>query len=84
MNAAESAATAARTNSAFSILIMSIGLGGAADSFPTAFLDHVSNDIDSDTHSTSQPTGQFIEVTGPGQLGSAFQSIASYVQRLTT
>jgi Flp pilus assembly protein TadG len=84
MNAAESAATSARTNSAFSILIMAIGLGGAADSFPTSFLDHVSNDTDSDVHSTSQPTGQFIEVTGPGQLGSAFQSIASYVQRLTT
>ena len=84
MNAAESAANTARSNANFPILIFSIGLGGAQDIFPGAFLDHVANSSTSDTHSNTQPTGQYIYVTGPSQLGSAFQSVASFVQRLTS
>jgi hypothetical protein len=64
---------------------MAIGLGGAADAFPGDFLQHVANTQDSDlfgSHST-EPSGNYVYVTGPGQLGDAFQQIASYVQRLS-
>jgi hypothetical protein len=84
MNAAEDAANTARNNAAFPILIFCIGLGGAQDVFPGAFLQHVANTSQSDLHNNSQPTGQYIYVTGPSQLGSAFQAVASYVQRLTS
>jgi Flp pilus assembly protein TadG len=84
MNAAEAAANTARTNANFPILIFSIGLGGAQDIFPGAFLEHVANTTTSDLYNVSQPSGQYIYVTGPSQLGSAFQSVASYVQRLTS
>jgi hypothetical protein len=85
MNAAEDAAFRARTDATAHTIIMAIGLGGAADQFPGQFLDHVANTQNSDlyaSHST-EPSGQFVYVTGPGQLGDAFQQIASYVQRLT-
>ena len=84
MNAAESAATRARTDATLPVVIFSIGLGGAGDKAPDAFLQHVANDQRSDTHSTTQPTGTYIYVTGPGQLGSAFQEVASFVLRLSS
>jgi hypothetical protein len=86
MNAAEDAAYRARTDATFPIMIFSIGLGGAQDAAPLAFLDHLSNTVNSDLHLShmNEPSGQFIFVTGPGRLGSAFQQIASYVQRLSS
>ena len=69
MNAAESAATRARTDATLPVVIFSIGLGGAGDKAPDAFLQHVANDQRSDTHSTTQPTGTYIYVTGTGPIG---------------
>jgi Flp pilus assembly protein TadG len=85
MNAAEDAAFRARSDANLHVMIMCIGLGGAADAFPGDFLEHVANTQNSDlfpSHST-EPSGQYVYVNGPGELGSAFQQIASYVQRLT-
>jgi Mg-chelatase subunit ChlD len=84
MNAAEDAANRARSNGALPVVIFSIGLGGAADVFPGDFLDHVSNTQGSDLYNTNQPSGKYIFVTGAGQLGSAFQQVASFVQRLSS
>jgi Flp pilus assembly protein TadG len=117
MNAAESAATAARsgialtpanTSSAYfsqaifgpggaaalpdtvpvnmKIIVFCIGLGGATDAAPGQFLEHLANTLNSDQHSshTSDPTGDYIYVTGPNQLGSAFHEIASFVLRLSS
>jgi Mg-chelatase subunit ChlD len=84
MNAAEDAANTARSNAALPVVIFSIGLGGAADVFPGDFLKHVSNTQDSDLYNSSQPSGKYIFVTGAGQLGSAFQQVASFVQRLSS
>jgi len=86
MNAAESAATSARTDANVPVIIFSIGLGGAADAFPGQFLEHVSNTTTSDLHSShlSEPSGQYIYVTGKGQLTGAFQQIASFVLRLSS
>jgi Flp pilus assembly protein TadG len=85
MNAAEDAAFRARTDTNLKVLIMTIGLGNSADIFPAQFLEHVANTQNSDlfaSHST-EPSGKYVFVTGAGQLGDAFQQIASYVQRLT-
>jgi Flp pilus assembly protein TadG len=85
MNAAEDAAYRARSDASTHVIVMAIGLGGAADAFPGDFLQHVANTQDSDlfgSHST-EPSGNYVYVTGPGQLGDAFQQIASYVQRLS-
>jgi len=84
MNAAEDAANTARSNASLPVVIFSIGLGGAADVFPGDFLQHVSNTQDSDLYNTNQPSGKYIFVTGAGQLGSAFQQVASFVQRLSS
>lgn len=86
MNAAESAAYQARTDATVPVIIFSTGLGGAQDSFPGQFLEHVSNTTTSDVHSShmSEPQGQYIYVTGKGQLTGAFQQIASYVLRLSS
>ena len=84
MNAAEDAANSARADANTSIIVFSIGLGGAADSFPDQFLQHVANTAQSDTFNSAQPSGQYIYVTGSGQLGAAFQSIASFVLRLSS
>jgi Mg-chelatase subunit ChlD len=84
MNAAEDAANTARADSTTNIIVFSIGLGGAQDTFPGQFLDHVANTAQSDTFNSAQPSGQYIYVTGAGQLGSAFQSIASFVLRLSS
>jgi Mg-chelatase subunit ChlD len=84
MNAAEDAAKSARTDTNTSIIVFSIGLGGAADSFPDQFLQHVANTPQSDLYNNTQPSGQYIYVTGAGQLGAAFQSIASFVLRLSS
>jgi len=84
-NAAEDAAYRARTDGTYPVTVFSIGLGGAADIAPPQFLKHVANTIDSDlkaSHS-NEPIGKYIFVNGPGQLGAAFQEIASYVQRLS-
>ena len=85
MNAAENAAFSARSDSTYHVVMMAIALGGASDSPPQQFLEHVANTITSDLHAshTAEPTGKYVFVTGPGQLGDAFQQIASYVQRLT-
>jgi Flp pilus assembly protein TadG len=85
MNAAEDAAYRARSDVNTHVIVMAIGLGGAGDVFPAQFLEHVANTQNSDlfaSHST-EPSGKYVYVTGPGQLGDAFQQIASYVQRLT-
>jgi hypothetical protein len=85
MNAAEDAAYKARSDVNTHVIIMAIGLGGAADAFPGQFLEHVANTQNSDlfaSHST-ETSGKYVYVTGAGQLGDAFQQIASYVQRLT-
>jgi hypothetical protein len=66
------------------VVIFSIGLGGAADVFPGDFLEHVSNTQDSDLYNTNQPSGKYIFVNGAGGLGSAFQEVASFVQRLSS
>ena len=81
-----SAATAARQDATVPVIIFSIGLGGAADAFPGAFLEHVSNTTTSDLHSShlTEPSGQYIYVTGKGQLAGAFEQIASFVLRLTS
>ena len=84
MNAAESAANRARSDAALPIVIFAIGLGGAADSAPEAFMLHVANDQTSDTYHSNQPAGTYIYVTGAGQLGSAFQEVASFVLRLSS
>ncbi len=84
MNAAEAAATSARTDVGTNIVIYAIGLGGAADQFPDMFLQHVANTPQSDLYNSAQTSGQYIYVTGAGQLGSAFQSIASFVLRLSS
>jgi hypothetical protein len=84
MNAAEDAANTARADTNTNIIVFSIGLGGAADSFPDQFLQHVANTAQSDTFNSAQPSGQYIYVTGSGQLGAAFQSIASFVLRLSS
>ena len=86
MNAAEDAAFRARSNPALPVVIFAIGLGGAADQFPGQFLDHVANTQNSDLHYLHQnePSGQYIFVTGKGQLGTAFQQVASFVQRLSS
>jgi Flp pilus assembly protein TadG len=84
MNAAEDAANRARSNAALPVVIFSIGLGGAQDSFPDDFLKHVANTQDSDLYNTNQPSGKYIFVNGAGQLGSAFQEVASFVQRLSS
>ena len=86
MNAAESAAYRARSDSTVPIVIFAIGLGGATDSAPDQFLQHVANTLDSSVHSShaSEPTGKYIYVTGAGQLGAAFQEVASFVQRLSS
>jgi Mg-chelatase subunit ChlD len=84
MNAAEDAALRARSNGALPVVIFCIGLGGAADVFPGDFLKHVANTQDSDRYNVNQPSGKYIFVTGKGQLGSAFQQVASFVQRLSS
>ena len=84
MNAAEAAATSARTDATTNIVIYAIGLGGAADQFPDMFLQHVANTPQSDLYNINQTSGQYIYVTGKGQLGAAFQSIASFVLRLSS
>lgn len=83
MNAAESAATRARTDATVPVTIFAIGLGGAGDAAPDAFLQHVANTQESDLHTTAQPTGKYVYVTGPGQLANAFQEVASFVLRLS-
>ena len=85
MNAAEDAAYRARSDVTYHVMVMAIGLGGASDSAPQQFLEHVANTQNSDLFGshTTEPQGQYVYVTGPGQLGDAFQQIASFVQRLT-
>jgi len=85
MNAAEDAAQRARRDATYPVTMFSIGLGGAADVSPPQFLEHVANAINSDLKAshTTEPIGKYIFVDGPGQLGAAFQEIASYVQRLS-
>jgi Mg-chelatase subunit ChlD len=84
MNAAEDAAKTARSNVALPVVIFSIGLGGATDVFPDDFLKHVANTQDSDMYNVNQPSGKYIFVTDKGQLGSAFQQVSSFVQRLSS
>jgi hypothetical protein len=99
MNAAESVATAARTATALvppgggpadptpvQIIMFCIGLANTPDSFPDQFLHHIANDTSSDLFvaAPAQLTGTSITVTGPGQLGAAFQQIASFVLRLSS
>jgi Flp pilus assembly protein TadG len=86
MNAAEDAAFRARTDATVPVIIFTIGLGGASDQMPDQFLKHVANSIDSDVHSshTAEPTGQYIFSPTASQLSTAFLTIASYVQRLSS
>ncbi len=96
MNAAESAAVKARTAVAITptgqpaetttvpIVIFCIGLGGATDSYPDQFLQHMANTNESDLFDRTQPSGNYIYVTGAGQLGTAFSAIASFVLRLSS
>src|SRR5207248_692309 len=82
MNAAEDAATRARSDATYHVKMMAIGLGGATDAAPQQFLEHLTNTQTSDLHAShmNEPSGQLVQVNGPGQLGAAFQEIASYVQ----
>jgi Flp pilus assembly protein TadG len=96
MNAAESAASRARQATVITptggtaetntvpIIVFCIGLGGATDAAPDQFLQHVANTPQSDLFDRTQPSGNYIYVTGAGQLGTAFNAIASFVLRLSS
>jgi hypothetical protein len=79
MNAAESAALAARKDQ---ILIYTIGLhgdGGIDDSF----LQRVANVPGSATYDSKQPVGKYYATPSPSQLNAAFQAIASDILRIS-
>jgi Flp pilus assembly protein TadG len=79
INAADNAALKIRNDG---IVIYAIGLGsnGGVDS---AFLRRVANDPTSTQYDSKQPTGKYYYAPNAGQLGAAFQSIASEILRIS-
>lgn len=79
-NAADDAALKIRQDPPI-IVIYTIGLGsnGGVDS---AFLARVANDTSSSNYNSTQPTGKYYYSPNIGQLGAAFDSIASEILRI--
>jgi Flp pilus assembly protein TadG len=79
LNAADDAALKIRNEG---IVIYAIGLGsnGGVDS---TFLKRVANDPTSAQYNAQQPAGKYYYAPTAGQLGAAFQSIASEILRIS-
>ena len=80
-NAADDAARRIRNDRAFSPIIYSIGLGG--DGWVDHdFLKRVANDPQASSFDATKPAGLYVYAPNAGQLGSAFNRIASEILRL--
>ncbi len=77
-NAADDAARQIRQDG---IYIYTIGLDGDGG-VDNTLLERLANDPSSPIYSTSQPTGKYYYSPNAGQLGAAFNSIASQILRL--
>ncbi len=77
-NAADDAARQIRQDGIF---VYTIGLDGDGG-VDNTFLRRVANDPASPIYSSSQPTGKYYYSPNAGQLGAAFDSIASQILRL--
>jgi Flp pilus assembly protein TadG len=83
-NAADNAAYRLRNDSLLKATVFTVGLGGTdATPINQDFLERIANDPRSSSYSTSQQTGQFAYASDINQLGSAFQSVASTILRLS-
>jgi Flp pilus assembly protein TadG len=83
-NAADNAATRIRNNTSITPTIIALGMGGVSSTpIDQVFLERISNDPRSPIYSTTQQTGQFIYASDISQLGIAFNSVASFILRLS-
>jgi Flp pilus assembly protein TadG len=83
-NAADNAANTLRNNLILKPTVFTVGLGGTdVQPINQDFLERLANDPRASSYSTSQQTGQFAYASDINQLGSAFQSVASTILRLS-
>lgn len=83
-NLADNTANRIRNDSVLKPIIFSVGLGGTdVQPIDQDFLERIANDPRSSSFSTTQQTGQFAYAADINQLGSAFQSIASTILRIS-
>jgi Mg-chelatase subunit ChlD len=82
-NAADSAASRMRGDTATGVLVYSIGLGGNdTDPIDQTFLKRLTNTSDSPVYSSSAPTGTFLYAPTVTQLNQLFQNVASSILRI--
>lgn len=83
INAADYQANIIRSDTTYTPIIYTIGLGGTVyQQLDPDFLERVANDPRASSYNPNQPTGEFIYATA-GTLASAFQQIASQILRLS-
>jgi Flp pilus assembly protein TadG len=83
-NTADNQAHTIRYNSAYPVIIYTIGLDGAPDmSVDQQFLERVANDPHASNYDPTVPTGQFAYAPNASQLQMAFYEIASEIMRLS-
>ncbi len=83
INTADNEANTIRSDTTFTPIIYTIGLGGTpVQQIDSDFLERVANDQRASSYNPNQPTGEFIYANA-GTLASAFQQIASQILRLS-
>lgn len=84
VNAADYQAQAMQNDPNYTIIIYTIGLGGAPD-FPIdqTLLERIANDPRSPIYNANKPAGAFYYAPDPSQLNAAFMSVASQILHLT-
>jgi Mg-chelatase subunit ChlD len=79
-NTADAAGQSIRTDSTYSPIIYTIGLGSSVD---TDFLKRLANDPSYSNYNSSLSKGQYVYASDSSQLDSAFREIASMVLKLS-